>query len=62
MLSIHNVRALINMYRMKGVQVVKTPAGIRFMGMQCITKAQQDTLLAIPQADLEVALKGLDCL
>lgn len=56
-MSTHNTLALLNWYRSKHVSAVRTPAGIVFMGMQNITPDQRRTLLAIPQSDLEAALR-----
>ena len=56
-MSIHNALALLNWYRLKNVAAVKTPSGIVFMGMRNVTADQRRTLLAIPQADLEAALR-----
>lgn len=56
-MSTHNTIALLNWYRSKHVAAVKTPAGIVFMGMGNITAAQKRTLLDIPQAELEAALR-----
>lgn len=52
-----NTLALLNMYREKGVAVVRTPSGIRFMGTRKITLQQLATLNRIPQEELEAALK-----
>ncbi|WP_064545078.1 hypothetical protein [Kluyvera georgiana] len=56
-MSHHNTLALINWYRSKNVAAVRTPTGIVFMGMRNITAKQRETLLAIPQAELESALR-----
>lgn len=56
-MSAHNTLALLNWYRLKHVAAVKTPAGIVFMGMRNITADQRRTLLALPQSDLEAALR-----
>lgn len=56
-MSTHNTLALLNWYRSKHVAAVKTPAGVVFMGMRNITSYQRRTLLAIPQSDLEAALR-----
>jgi len=56
-MSTHNVVALLNMYRMKNVAAVRTRAGIIFMGMRNITPSERKTLLAIPQAELDAALR-----
>lgn len=56
-MSAHNTLALLNWYRSKHVAAVKTPTGIVFMGMRNITSDQRRTLLAIPQSDLEAALR-----
>lgn len=56
-MSTHNTLALLNWYRSKHVAAVKTPAGIVFMGTRNITSEQRRTLLAIPQIDLEAALR-----
>ncbi|MBC1185568.1 hypothetical protein HII27_07530 [Kluyvera sp. SCKS090646] len=56
-MSHHNTLALLNWYRSKNVAAVMTPAGIVFMGMRNITAQQRETLLAIPQTELESALR-----
>lgn len=56
-MTLHNVVALINMYRSKNVAAVRTPSGIVFMGMMNITPAQRKTLLAIPQSELDAAIR-----
>lgn len=56
-MSTHNTLALLNWYRSKHVAAVKTPAGVVFMGMRNITADQRRMLLAIPQADLQAALR-----
>lgn len=56
-MSTQNTLALLNWYRSKHVAAVKTPAGIVFMGVLNITADQRRTLLAIPQSDLEAALR-----
>ena len=56
-MSTHNTLALLNWYRSKHVAAVNTPGGIVFMGMRNITAEQRRTLLAIPQVDLEAALR-----
>ncbi|WP_227136716.1 hypothetical protein [Kosakonia radicincitans] len=52
-----NALALINMYRDQNVQAVRTPHGIVFMGIRNLTEEQKKVLLAIPQTDLEAALR-----
>lgn len=56
-MSTHNVVALLNMYRLKNVAAVRTRAGIIFMSMRNITPSERKTLLAIPQAELDAALR-----
>lgn len=56
-MSTNNTLALLNWYRSKNIAAVRTPAGIVFMGMRNITLQQRETLLAIPQAELESALR-----
>lgn len=56
-MSTHNVVALLGMYRLKNVAAVRTGAGIIFMGMRNITPSERKTLLAIPQAELDAALR-----
>jgi len=53
----NNTLSLINMYRDKNVATVRTPNGIRFIGLHHITPEQRKVLLAIPQAELEAAMK-----
>ena len=52
-----NALALINMYLHKHVQAVRTPHGVVFMGMRNLTASEKKILLAIPQADLDAALR-----
>lgn len=56
-MSHHNTLALLNWYRGKNVTAVRTPAGIVFMGMRNITAQQRETLLAIPQSELQSAMR-----
>lgn len=56
-MSTQNALALLNMYRDKKVAAVRTPAGVQLMGVRNLTDAERRTLLAIPQADLEAALR-----
>jgi len=56
-MNTHNTLALLNMYREKKVAAVRTPAGVQLMGVRNLTDAERRTLLAIPQADLESALR-----
>lgn len=53
----NNTLALLNWYRPKGVMAVKTPSGIRLMGLANISKLEQQTLLKLTQQELEAALK-----
>lgn len=53
-----NTLALLNMYREKGVSTVRNQHGqIVFAGLNKITPAQRKTLLEIPQAELNAAMK-----
>ena len=52
-----NTLALINMYRDKNVATVRTPNGIRFMGLNKLTPSQREVLLSIPQKDLDAAMR-----
>lgn len=56
-MSIQNVAALLEMYRQKKCSAVRTPSGIQFFGMRNLTAAQRESLLNIPQADLDAALR-----
>lgn len=56
-MSTQNALALLNMYRGKNVAAVRTPAGVQLMGVRNLTDAERQTLLAIPQADLDAALR-----
>ena len=56
-MSNQNALALINMYRDRKVAAVRTPAGIQLMGVRNLNDAERRTLLDIPQADLEAALR-----
>lgn len=53
----NNTLALINMYRDKNVATVRTPNGIRFMGLSRLTPSQREVLLAIPQKELDAAMR-----
>jgi hypothetical protein len=53
-----NTLALLNMYREKGVATVRNQHGqIVFCGMGKLTPSQRKTLLAIPQSDLDAAMR-----
>jgi len=45
------------MYRLKHVAAVRTPSGIVFMGTKNISKKERESLLSIPQSELEAALR-----
>ena len=56
-MTVQNTLALLNMYREKGVNAVRTPSGVVLMGARNLTAQQKRTLLAIPQADLDAAIR-----
>lgn len=56
-MSTHNTAALLDMYRTRNVAAVRTPSGVVFMGVRNLRPAERETLLAIPQCDLEAALR-----
>lgn len=56
-MNLQNVTALLEMYRQKKCAAVMTPSGVQFFGMRNLTTAQRESLLAIPQRDLEAALR-----
>lgn len=56
-MSVQNTLALINWYRQKHVQAVRTPSGIVFMGVKNLSAIEKKTLLSIPQADLDAAIR-----
>ncbi|RKQ38379.1 hypothetical protein [Enterobacter sp. R1(2018)] len=56
-MSIQNTIALLNWYKGKHVQAVRTPSGIVLMGARNLTAEQKRTLLAIPQAELDAAIR-----
>ncbi|WP_134186579.1 hypothetical protein [Buttiauxella sp. BIGb0552] len=56
-MKVQNTSALLNMYREKGVGAVRTPSGVVLMGVRNLTPQQKRTLLAIPQAELDAALR-----
>ncbi len=56
-MSLQNTIALLNWYRGKNVAAVKTPSGVIFYGLGRVTATQRKTLLAIPQEELELALR-----
>ena len=54
----NNTLALLNMYREKGVATVRNQHGqIVFFGMGKLTPSQRKMLLAIPQSDLDAAMR-----
>ncbi|VEB97315.1 Uncharacterised protein [Cedecea lapagei] len=56
-MSVQNTLALLNWYRQKHVQAVRTPSGIVLMGARNLKPEEKKTLLAIPQSDLDAALR-----
>lgn len=56
-MSAQNALALLEMYRFRGVAAVSTPSGVRFMGVRNLKPSEKKTLLAIPQSDLNAALR-----
>jgi len=56
-MSITNTLAILNMYRQKHVQAVRTTSGIVFMGTANLTLAQKERLLDIPQSELDKAIR-----
>ncbi len=56
-MTTQNTLALINMYRVRGVGTVRTPNGIMWVGLSKLTKSQRETLLAIPQVELDAAMR-----
>lgn len=60
-MSTNNTLATLNWYRSKNVAAVRTHKGVEFYGLRNITKEQRETLLAIPQTDLQAALRWQQC-
>ena len=56
-MSTHNASAILDIYRARNVAAVKTPSGVVFMGTRNISPQEKKTLLAIPQHELEAALR-----
>lgn len=56
-MTVQNTLALLNMYAGKGVNAVRTPSGVVLMGVRNLTSEQKRILLAIPQAELDAALR-----
>lgn len=56
-MNTENVLILLNFYRQKGVQAVRTPSGIVFMGMLCIPPLERQRLNSVSQSALDAALR-----
>lgn len=56
-MSTHNIIALLEMYRPRNVAAVRTPSGIVFMGARNLKPSEKKALLAIPQSDLDAAIR-----
>ncbi|AVF34270.1 hypothetical protein BV494_04690 [Rahnella sikkimica] len=56
-MSIQNTIALLEMYSHRNVAAVRTPSGIVFMGARNLKPNEKKTLLAIPQSELDAAIR-----
>lgn len=56
-MSIQNTAALLSMYMDRNVAAVRTPSGIVFMGMRNLNSPEKKVLLAIPQSELDAAMR-----
>lgn len=56
-MSTQNTIALLDMYRNRDVGAVRTPQGIVFMGVRKLSHSEKKTLLAIPQSELDAAIR-----
>lgn len=56
-MSIQNTIDLLETYRLRNVAAVRTPNGIIFMGVRNLKISEKETLLAIPQSELEAAIR-----
>ena len=56
-MSIQNTIALLEMYRPRNVAAVRTPSGIVFMGARNLKPSEKANLLAIPQSELDAAIR-----
>jgi len=56
-MSIQNTIALLAMYRPRNVAAVRTPSGIVFMGARNLKPSEKKALLAIPQSELDAAIR-----
>lgn len=56
-MTTQNTLALLNMYRERHVHAVRTPSGVVFMGVRNLRGDELKTLRAIPQSELEAALR-----
>lgn len=57
MSGIANAKALVEMYRPRGVALVNTPSGPQFMGCRNLTKEQKRVLFDIPKSTLLAVLR-----
>lgn len=56
-MTTQNTFSLLQMYRYRGVHAVRTPSGIVFMGCRNLKPSEKKTLLAIPQSELDAAIR-----
>lgn len=56
-MSIQNTIALLEMHRLRNVAAVRTPSGIVFMGTRNLKPYEKKALLAIPQSELDAAIR-----
>lgn len=53
----NNTLTIINMLSKKGIATVRTPSGIRFMGVANASQQDKTIMNRLTQAELEAALK-----
>ncbi|HFI1947356.1 TPA: hypothetical protein ACPZRO_001364 [Yersinia enterocolitica] len=56
-MSTQNTIALLEMYKRRDIGAVRTPHGIVFMGVRKLSPSEKKTLLAIPQSELDAAIR-----
>lgn len=56
-MSTQNTAAILSMLQRKNVTAVRTPAGVVFMGVRNLTEGEKKTISAIPQSELQAALR-----
>lgn len=56
-MTTQNTIALLEMYRHRNVAAVRTPSGIVFMGARNLKPSEKKALQAIPQSELDAAIR-----